>query len=433
MDLIDDRYELIDVIASGGMATVWRAHDTRLDRPVAVKRPHPSAPDDDSAATRMSREARAAAALSHPNVVTVHDYGSDERGPYLVMELAEGPTLQQATPGLEPAEVLDIGAQVADGLAAIHFAGIIHRDVKPANVILSDGGPLLTDFGIALDPTDTAQITAEGMVVATPSYAAPEVMAGEPQTHASDVYSLAMTIREAIEGAGGSTDAALEDLLETAMSDDPAARPDARNFAEALRGTAPTRVMAPSGAGVMDKGESTLVMPAHPSPPASDATEPKRGWVPVAVLLMVLAVVLLAGALALSGGTDPDLAVEPVTSTTEVSTTVAPTSTTLASTSTTAAPVDAVQESRDLIAAILAEPPRSDLSLRDVEKVMRNIDKAIGTADDGNAEKAMDQLEKVAAELDKKLEDNNREAALAELERLAASLGLRVVSEDQDD
>jgi serine/threonine protein kinase len=91
--LIDDRYELLEVIASGGMATVWRARDTRLNRLVAVKRPHPSPPGDPST-DRLSREARAAASLSHPNLITVYDYGSNELGPYLVMELVDGPTLQ---------------------------------------------------------------------------------------------------------------------------------------------------------------------------------------------------------------------------------------------------------------------------------------------------------------------------------------------------
>ena len=151
------------------------------------------------------------------------------------------------------------------------------------------------------------------------------------------------------------------------------------------------------------------------------------------VVLVAVAVFLLAGALALSGGTAPDLAVEPVTSTTEVSTTVAPTSTTLTTTSTTAAPIDTVQESRDRIASIVAEPPRSDLNRRDVDKVMRDIDEAIVSASEGNAEKAMDQLEKIAEEFDEKLDDDHRDAALAELERLAASLGLTVVSEDHDD
>jgi serine/threonine protein kinase len=385
----------------------------------------------------MNREARAAAALSHPNLITVHDYGSDGQGPYLVMELAEGPTLQQAVSGLAASEVLDIGAQVADGLAAIHSAGIIHRDVKPANVILSDRGPLLTDFGIALDPTDTAQITAEGMVVATPSYAAPEVMAGEPPTQASDVYSLAMTVRESLEAAGGSPDAALDDSLGVAMASDPAARPDAPSFAAALRGASPTVEVALPGAAATGPGgtDPTLIMAVPPTLASTMPENPERegSRVPGALLLLAVPVLLLAGALAINGRNESGSAVAPATSTTEVSTTIAVTSTTPPTTSTTGAPVDAVQESRDRIAFLLGEPPRSDMNQREVDRVMRDIDEAIATAQEGNAEKAMDKLEKVAETFDEKLEGANREDALAELERLATSLGLANVSEDEDD
>ncbi len=146
--LVDDRYELLEVLASGGMATVWRARDTRLGRIVALKRPHP-APAGSKTDERIEREARAAAGVKHPNLVTMFDTGGDEAGPYLVMELVEGPTL--ASPGREigPTEAIDIGAQIADALAAVHDAGIVHRDVKPSNVILSERGPCLTDFGIA--------------------------------------------------------------------------------------------------------------------------------------------------------------------------------------------------------------------------------------------------------------------------------------------
>ncbi|MGH3649907.1 MAG: protein kinase domain-containing protein, partial [Acidimicrobiia bacterium] len=127
-ELIDDRYELLEVIASGGMATVWRARDMRLDGVVALKRPHPTPDSDEAIHRRMDREARAAASLNHPNVVTVYDYGNDDEGPFLVMELAEGPTLDQVAPKIGAPAVTEIGVQLAEALAAIHAAGIVHRD-----------------------------------------------------------------------------------------------------------------------------------------------------------------------------------------------------------------------------------------------------------------------------------------------------------------
>lgn len=443
--LIDDRYELLEVIASGGMATVWRARDTRLGRLVAVKRPHPAAPDDTSAVNRMNREARAAAALSHPNLITVYDYGSDEEGPYLVMELAEGPTLQAAMDRLEAGEALDIGAQIADGLTAIHAAGIIHRDVKPANVILSDRGPLLTDFGIALDPTHTAEVTAEGMVVGTPSYSAPEVMAGEPPTQASDVYSLAVVVREMLKAAGTAPAGALADALEAGTANVPEIRPDARTFGAALRGESPTVVLPPSESAVSsDSGgsDSTLVMEVPPSPSSSGELGEAEGVsrrFRVPVLLSAFLVLLVALALAFRGGDEPGLAAAPDRSTKEVDTTLVSTTTTQISTSTTlvststlvettstSASTDPVQELRDSIEGILLQPPRSDLNQRDVAKVMDHIDKAIEEALAGDSEKAVDEFDKVAEDLDKKLDDGNRDAALAELQRLTESLGLSV-------
>ncbi|MGA7271977.1 MAG: serine/threonine-protein kinase [Acidimicrobiia bacterium] len=443
MPLIDDRYELLEVIASGGMATVWRARDSRLGRLVAVKRPHPAAPDDTSAADRMNREARAAAALSHPNLITVYDYGSDEEGPYLVMELAEGPTLQAAMDRLEAGEALDIGAQIADGLTAIHAAGIIHRDVKPANVILSDRGPLLTDFGIALDPTHAGEVTAEGMVVATPSYAAPEVIAGGSPTQASDVYSLAVVVREMLREAGTAPTGALADALEAGTASAPEIRPDARTFGAALRGEAPTVVLPPSEPAVSagaSGSDSTLVMEVPPSPiPPDELGEPEPGSrrFRVPVLLAAILVLLVALALAFRGGDEPGLAAAPSPSTTGVGTTLVSTTTTLVSTSTTlvettstSPSTDPVQELRDGIEAILLQPPRSDLNQRDVAKLMDHIDKAIDKARAGDSEKAVDEFEKVAQELDKKLEDGNRDAALAELQRLTESLGLNVEMPD---
>lgn len=443
--MIDDRYELLEVIASGGMATVWRGSDTRLDRLVAVKRPHPSAPGGDSTPNRMGREARAAAAISHPNLITVYDYGADEDGPYLVMELAEGPTLRDTLGQLDEAESLEVGAQVAEGLAAVHAGGLVHRDVKPANIILSDRGPLLTDFGIALDPTSTAEVTADGLIVATPSYAAPEVMAGQRPTQASDVYSLGVVVRELLDATGVAPSPAIDGALESATAHDPNHRPDALSFAALLRAEAPTVNFVPgapvalAGPGEADR---TLVMegPSRASSPAPREADRGHRRVPVAMLVLGVLVLLFAVALAVSSGNSPGLAADSPSSSSVVGSTLipmsttVPTSTTVAPATTTSTPADRVRESRDRLEAILSQPPRSDLNEREVDKLMNKIDNAIDEARVGDPEKATDELGKVAEELEKKLESGTRDAALTELERLAESLGLRVeVPDDEDD
>ena len=434
MQLIDDRYELLDVIASGGMATVWRARDTRLDRLVAVKRPHPTPVADESAA-RMAREARAAASLSHPNLITVYDFGSDESGPYLVMELVDGPTLTEGSAGIDAAEIIDIGAQLADALAVIHAAGIVHRDVKPGNVILSERGPLLTDFGIALDPNATAEITEPGKVVATPSYAAPEVLAGDKPTPASDVFSLAVMIGELVDGRGLRHNRDIESALKPAMSKSPRDRPNAAEFAAALRRAAPTATWA-------SPGDSTLVLGPTPSPPVSDqrdgAARFAPRWVWAGGLFVVLAVGLAVLGLVLSDGDAPADAAAPASAaaTTAVSTTVVPepstTTSTTAPAATTSAPTS-VAETRSQLEALLLEPPRSELKPPEVEDVMKKIDEAIEAAGEGDLDKTEKKLSEAAKKLDEQLEDEKRRDATLLLEQLADLLEVDIANEDRDE
>ncbi|MGH8957224.1 MAG: serine/threonine-protein kinase, partial [Acidimicrobiia bacterium] len=255
LHLVDDRYELLEVLASGGMATVWRARDTRLNRFVALKRPHP-APAEHKVHERMAREAQAAAGVSHPNLVTMFDTGVDKAGPYLVMELVAGPTLAAPGRDIPPAEALRIGAQLADALATVHDAGVVHRDIKPSNVILAEDGPRLTDFGIASIEESTSELTLPGTVLATPSYAAPEVLAGGAPTPASDVFSLAALIyglvggRAPFEGTQRSDepppleDPAIDRTLRPALGSEPSLRPSARDLAAGLRASAPTTAIS---------------------------------------------------------------------------------------------------------------------------------------------------------------------------------------------
>lgn len=186
--LIDNRFELLERLGSGGMGTVWRAHDLALHREVALKEVRPSgATEDDPDRARMLRErvlreARALARLNHPNVVTIHHIvdAGETAHPWIVMELVRGRSLQDrlAEGPLTPAEAARLGRGVLAALWTAHAAGICHRDVKPANVLLrDDGSPVLTDFGIAA-LHDAPSLTASGQLVGSPEYIAPERLRG---------------------------------------------------------------------------------------------------------------------------------------------------------------------------------------------------------------------------------------------------------------
>jgi serine/threonine protein kinase len=428
VDLIDDRYEQLEVIASGGMATVWKARDTRLDRFVALKRPHPAPPGADTSG-RMEREARAAASLSHPHLITVYDYGSDEAGPYLVMELVEGPTLDELSGEIEAGEAIDIGTQLADALAVIHASGIVHRDVKPANVIMSERGPLLTDFGIAFDPGATSKITAPGEIVATPAYAAPEVLAGAEPTTASDIYSLAVMVDDLIGKSGSEASADIRAVLGSALSLSPEDRPDAPAFAAGLRRGAPTVT------GV-SPGKSTLVMKATPPLVPEDEASPRRpvpAWMWVAGLLVLLAIGLAASGLFFSDRETPaDAALAPSVSTTLAGGTTTSTVTTI-STTTTVSFQTSVAEARSELEAVLLQPPRSDAKPREARDLLKKVDEAIEAANEDNLDKAEEKLSEAAKDFEDKLEEDRASQALLVLDQLAALLGVELDRDDDDD
>jgi len=210
-DLIAGRYRLLEEVGSGGMGVVWRAKDEVLGRIVAVKAlavrsvisGSGAAGRNDESSRRAMREARIAARLHHPNVIGVYDIVEHEHRPFLVMEFLASRSLSElAASGvmLPPAEAARIGAQLAAGLNAAHSAGIVHRDVKPGNVLLAqDGTVKLTDFGISRAVGDTT-VTASGILLGTLSYIAPEVGRGLPADQRSDVYSLGATLYAAVEG-----------------------------------------------------------------------------------------------------------------------------------------------------------------------------------------------------------------------------------------
>jgi eukaryotic-like serine/threonine-protein kinase len=200
---LGDRYLLGERLGSGGMAEVRAAHDERLGRPVAVKLLRPELADAADARRRFEGEARAAAALVHPNIVSVFDVDEDSTRPYLVMERLPGRTLADeiARGPLAPARVVDLGIQVLSALEAAHAAGIVHRDVKSSNVLLAaDGTWKVADFGIAKTTESLDVLTSPGEVPCTPGYVAPERLAGKPATAASDLYSVGVVLYEALAG-----------------------------------------------------------------------------------------------------------------------------------------------------------------------------------------------------------------------------------------
>ncbi len=190
--VLDDRYELVERVGAGGMAEVWSARDARLGRQVAVK--VITGAMDESKRRKFEREARALAAVSHPNIVRVFDYGEATAAggnvvPYVVMELVDGPDLQRYLTDRGPlavAEAQDVLGRILAAVEVAHVAGIVHGDLKPANIFMGSHGPKVGDFGVA---RILGEETGSTTVAATPTFAAPEVLKGERPTTASDVYS----------------------------------------------------------------------------------------------------------------------------------------------------------------------------------------------------------------------------------------------------
>ncbi|WP_340556992.1 serine/threonine-protein kinase [Streptomyces sp. GSL17-111] len=308
--VIDGRFALEARLGGGGMGTVWRARDLVLDRAVALKEVRPSDPDlaeydPDAAAmlrARVLREARALARVDHPHVVTVHHVvdGAEHAYPWLVLELVTGGSLADrlACGPLAPAEAARLGREVLSGLRAAHAAGVEHRDVKPANVLLRpDGRAVLTDFGIAAVREATA-LTATGSVIGTPDYMAPERISGAPGGPAADLWSLAMMLYVAVEGdhplRRSSTLATLaavlnEELpppaqagpltpaLNAALRKDPAARPSAAELDDLLAAAEegrPGPSPAPGPPATADEDTPTSYPLAPPAAVAPAANPP---------------------------------------------------------------------------------------------------------------------------------------------------------------
>ncbi|WP_279630567.1 serine/threonine-protein kinase [Amycolatopsis thermalba] len=330
--LLAGRYRLRSRLGAGAMGVVWLALDERLQRPVAVKQLWPGPAQGEQARQRIMREGRIAARLRHPHVVTVHDVAEHNGQPVLVMEYVPARSLAAllAEQGpLAPEAVARIGVQAASALAAAHAAGIVHRDVKPGNLLVSDDGAVkIADFGISRATGDVA-LTQAGLVAGTPAYLAPEIARGQEPSPDSDVFSLGATLYAAVEGvppfgedensiallhrvAAGEVPpprraGPLTPVLTAVLHADPAQRPSTVQIVTALQAVAdgqpvPPRALNPARARtqpvvtpsaptvpVAPVGGGTLLNPRPTAPPNR-----RRFLLPVAgAVLAVLAVVVL--------------------------------------------------------------------------------------------------------------------------------------------
>ncbi|MEA2448252.1 MAG: eukaryotic-like serine/threonine-protein kinase, partial [Thermoleophilaceae bacterium] len=338
--LLADRYRVAGRLGAGGMAVVVLADDERLGRKVAVKRLHAESPDE--AALRFEREAKLGASLNHPNIVAVYDIVSDDEGVLIVMEYVDGRTLrlEMDSGPMPPARAIEVLSGVAAALDHAHEHGVVHRDVKPANVLIADrdGSVKLTDLGIAT-AAERTHITRSGVVLGTAAYMAPERLDGEAGDAAVDVYAMAAVAFEMLSGRKAVTGRTAVEIARWVMEAPP---PDLaevlpgapRRAAEVLkRGLAKDPADRPASAGELVRelsaayAEAAMERPpaARPRDPAAvvarvaktaerrdppvlpprldpGAPAQRRPWRAVAALAVVAAAVLAAVLLAASGG-----------------------------------------------------------------------------------------------------------------------------------
>jgi eukaryotic-like serine/threonine-protein kinase len=329
------RYRPVRLLGHGGMATVELAQDIELDRPVAIKRLADNLAANDEYKHRFLREARLAARLSHPNIVAVYDAGADNGIPFIVMEYVEGETvsdLLRRRGRLEPAEAVAFALQACAGLQTAHEAGLVHRDVKPQNLLVTPDGTLkIGDFGIARS-LDGTQLTQAGTVLGTAGYLAPEQAAGEQVTAAADIYALGAVLYELLTGRppyeadtlaelfvkqtegsitplrelAPAVPARLEDAVMHALARAPEYRPESAVAFAAELGATPTAVTAVDRSRAPTKPVRRVRSSWGRSPAVA---RPRRG---ILVAAAVLAAALLALVLALSLGNESKQPSKPV-------------------------------------------------------------------------------------------------------------------------
>ena len=459
--MIDGRYKPVETLGTGGMATVWKAKDTVLDRWVAIKRLLPHLANDPDISERFEREARASARLNHPGIVAIYDSGVDDDGAYIVLEYVDGESLAQrlAREGhLDPATTAGIVGQVASALDYAHENGVVHRDVKPSNLILAEDGTVqLADFGIARSLNHPATLTEPGVLVGTLAYLSPEVIAGDPITASSDIYSLGAVTYEMLAGrppfeadnvgalmdairSGGvplnpSVPDEMLSRISEAMSLDSEHRPvTAGAFANSLLAST-TLLLQPD------------VISGHPSTPAGEESEPTlvmsggettrqpKWWrrTPLVVSLLALAA-LLATAYALlsnqAGGVLSPETSPPEATTTSTAPTTTSTSTSTTSTTTTLAPAPVVLA--DEIRAHLEDLNPPEFKPKEVGEVFDRLDKLMEawTGGEDNLDKRLEELLDKVRDLPDSPERDHLEEHVYEL---ADAMGVALDDGDDDD
>jgi eukaryotic-like serine/threonine-protein kinase len=432
--VLADRYAIGELLGRGGMAEVYLATDRVLDRPVAVKVLGSWLASDASFVERFRREALAAARLSHPSLVAVYDAGSEDDLHFIVMEHVPGETLADVLrrEGRLPADrARTIAARAGEALAVAHAAGIVHRDVKPANVMLTAGGGVkLMDLGIARG-IEGESITRASSILGTAGYVSPEQARGERVDHRSDIYSLGCVLYEMLTGrqpfeadnpvavaykhvhespvAPTSIDPSIPPALEAAtlraMEKDPSARfPGATGMMAALDdATAPvppveaTRPLPVAGAAPAP--------PTTPLPRRAERPPRRRRMVPLLALIVVLAI-LGALAFALFGG-DPPADGRANGSPTRSVSPSPPTDSPSASPSTTPSvvPVDSVDAAAEALRTVVADGiAEGRISEKAEEEILKKLDEALEKFAEGDTEKALEELDHLEEKVDELLE-----------------------------
>jgi serine/threonine-protein kinase len=302
---LKDRYRLDRLLGRGGMASVWLASDEVLERPVAVKVLSDTIASDPEFLARFRREARVAAGLTHPNLVGIYDYAEGSERPYLVMEHVSGGTLAERLDAGSELDCERLAHELLGALDHIHSAGIVHRDIKPQNILFAeDGSTRLIDFGIAL-PSDATALTRTGHLLGTARYIAPEVMKGGAATERSDLYSCGVVLRDCV---GEGRRESLGVLVERLTAEDPVDRPSSARAAAALIGVVTSRLDGPTER-LDSLPTETATREWRIEPEGGRRREarrpalPRREWArPAAALAAVAAIAVGVIALASGGG-----------------------------------------------------------------------------------------------------------------------------------